>query len=131
MRSVSLTRLTPSILPPGTVLAADDPYEKADVRVSDIVIGTRRTSVLIVRDAEGVRAFLNLCPHARYPLDTFDGRVLCDDNGALICSAHGAIFDRATGDCLGGPGLWKPLTPIPITRVDGKVVVSEPAQSHD
>jgi nitrite reductase/ring-hydroxylating ferredoxin subunit len=75
--------------------------------------GASVVPVILVRQADGgLRAFLNRCPHARWPLDTFDGRFLFSQDGALVCAAHGAAFDPASGACLGGPGTGAGLTPV-------------------
>lgn len=69
---------------------------------------------LVVVAGDPPRAFLNRCPHARWPLDTFDGRILRTDAGALVCAAHGAVFDARDGACLGGPGTGAGLTPVAL-----------------
>lgn len=48
------------------------------------------------------RAYLNVCPHRGQPVDVGDGRLRLPD-GRLECQAHGAVFDAATGACVGGP----------------------------
>jgi nitrite reductase/ring-hydroxylating ferredoxin subunit len=75
-----------------------------------IVVATK------VGEAVTWTAFLNRCPHARWPLDRFDGTFLFDDGGALMCAAHAASFDPLTGTCLGGPGLGHPLTAVPLAE---------------
>lgn len=48
--------------------------------------------VILVRTADGYRAYRNACPHANAPLHT--GRVV---HGVLRCPWHGWEFDLATG----------------------------------
>ena len=79
--------------------------------------------MIVTRRNMASGAFINLCPHARWPLDTFDGRFLFTDDGALICAAHGAVFDAISGACLGGPGEGKPLTALPVTYVGDDVII--------
>jgi nitrite reductase/ring-hydroxylating ferredoxin subunit len=83
----------------------------------DLDFKTGRQSVIVTRRGGAASAFINLCPHARWPLDTFDGRFLFTPEGDLMCAAHGAIFDALTGKCLGGPGTGAGLTRVPLTQV--------------
>jgi nitrite reductase/ring-hydroxylating ferredoxin subunit len=85
------------------------------------------TRAILVREQGVLRAFLNRCPHARWPLDTFDGRFLRSPDGALICAAHGALFDAVTGRCLGGPGRGEPLTVLELCDADGGIELYPPA----
>jgi nitrite reductase/ring-hydroxylating ferredoxin subunit len=99
------------------------------VRKSDILEGSiqrleieapsGRQSVLVMRDGDSLHAFLNRCPHAGWPLDTFDGRLLRTEKGDLICAAHMAVFDPRTGTCLGGPGQGRGLTPVKVEETEG------------
>ncbi|OYU76488.1 MAG: ferredoxin [Alphaproteobacteria bacterium PA3] len=86
----------------------------------EVTEGRANRRILVIRRGEEVSAFENRCPHAGWPLDTFDGRFLTTETGGLICAAHMAIFDPKTGACLGGPGQGRGLNPIPI-QSDGEV----------
>jgi nitrite reductase/ring-hydroxylating ferredoxin subunit len=88
----------------------------------DLSFQAERESVVLTRRGDKVAGFRNRCPHARWPLDTFDGRFLFTPDGALICAAHSAVFDPMTGACLGGPGQGEGLTPVPVS-IDGADVV--------
>jgi nitrite reductase/ring-hydroxylating ferredoxin subunit len=91
----------------------------------DLSFKIGRQEVIVTRRGEAVSAFSNLCPHARWPLDTFDGRFLFTPEGDLICAAHGAIFDALTGKCLGGPGTGAGLTQVPLTQVGERFEIVE------
>ncbi len=102
-------RVARAALAPGTARAVDLPASWG--------LGT--TGAILTCDEGGQpRAWLNRCPHARWPLDTFDGRFLFTQDGALICAAHGALFDPGSGRCLGGPGRGEPLTAIALDLSD-------------
>lgn len=60
-------------------------------------------SLVLVRTGEGVRAWLNVCPHAGRRLDWAPGRFLVGKDGLLVCAAHGASFDMGSGLCVAGP----------------------------
>jgi nitrite reductase/ring-hydroxylating ferredoxin subunit len=93
----------------------------------DIDFKTGRQSVIVVRRSDQVRAFLNRCPHARWPLDTFDGRFLFTPEGALMCAAHAALFDPLSGVCLGGPGQGLPLTVVAFETDRDEIVFLDKA----
>jgi nitrite reductase/ring-hydroxylating ferredoxin subunit len=84
--------------------------------------------VVVALEAGGGRAFsafVNRCPHARWPLDRFDGTFLFTPVGDLVCAAHGASFDALTGHCLAGPGTGAPLTVVPVAE-DGNWLLVGP-----
>ena len=85
-------------------------------------LSTGLENVILTRRGEFVSAFINRCPHARWPLDLFDGRFLFTPEGALMCAAHAALFDPLSGRCLGGPGQGQSLTPITFRIEDDCVI---------
>jgi len=85
----------------------------------DIAEGRAQRRIILIRRGEEVTAFENRCPHAGWPLDTFDGRFLTTETGSLICAAHMAVFDPKTGTCLGGPGQGRGLARLTV-QSDGE-----------
>ena len=71
-------------------------------RAVDVESSTGGFSLVLLRRGGEVHAYHNECPHAGRRLDWAPGKFLVKD-GAIICAAHGAIFDIPTGACLGGP----------------------------
>ena len=59
----------------------------------------------VVRRGELVVGYVDSCPHAGWPLATFDDRYLTRDAGHILCTGHGALFTLdgagATSPCLG------------------------------
>jgi nitrite reductase/ring-hydroxylating ferredoxin subunit len=110
-----------SIKPPLASLSVFDVPDGGAISL-DLTFQAGRQSVIVTRRGDSVAAFLNRCPHARWPLDTFDGRFLFTTDGALICAAHSAVFDPQTGACLGGPGQGQSLTPIETQRQGDQVI---------
>ena len=78
-----------------------------------------------IRYAGRVHAYLNRCAHVGVELDWQPGRFFDADGMVLICSTHGALYDPATGGCLGGPCRGAGLVPVPVDEVDGEVVLRE------
>ena len=108
--------MNPARPAPGTALIALEDLGDPDARAVDFRAGEALYSLIVARCGDTVRAFENVCPHARSPLERPDGRVVIDGDRYLVCSAHGASFSIADGACAGGPATG-PLTPFPIVAV--------------
>jgi nitrite reductase/ring-hydroxylating ferredoxin subunit len=74
----------------------------------------------IVRKGELLTGYVDSCPHAGWPLATFDDRYLTRDARHILCTGHGALFTLeghgATHPCLG-----LSLRPWAIVERDGEV----------
>ena len=80
-------------------------------------------SLILHRDGNSVRAWLNVCPHAGRRLDWAPGRFLKDKQGRLVCAVHGATFELAAGECIAGPCKGSALKQIEVDVRDGVVVL--------
>ena len=79
-------------------------------------------SLILHRTGDGgVRAWLNVCPHAGRRLDWAPGKFLRARDGQLVCAAHGASFDLGNGDCTAGPCRGDHLREVAVHCVDGEV----------
>lgn len=78
-------------------------------------------SVILVRQGQQARAFLNVCPHAGRRLDWSPGNFLIDQ-GRLVCAAHGACFERMSGLCVAGPCRGSSLQEVAVNVANGWVV---------
>jgi nitrite reductase/ring-hydroxylating ferredoxin subunit len=78
--------------------------------------------IFVVKDAAGVRAFENSCPHARLPLNGQADTFFDAARTVLVCVNHGAHFDPVTGLCLRGPCKGECLRVFPVTT-DGESVL--------
>ena len=76
-------------------------------------------SLVLHRDGDSVRAWLNVCPHAGRRLDWAPGQFLKSKQGQLVCAAHGASFEsgkanaspgRAAASALRAESQWKYAT---------------------
>jgi len=76
----------------------------------------------LVRLRGEVRAFANLCPHKRYPLNLADDDFLVPGQDLLRCASHGALFDAMSGLCVFGPCAGRSLTALEC-RVDGDEIL--------
>jgi nitrite reductase/ring-hydroxylating ferredoxin subunit len=82
-------------------------------------------SAFAIRHEGRVYAYANRCAHVGVELDWQPGRFFDADGMVLICSKHGALYDPATGACLGGPCNGVGLVPVAVEEVDGEVVLNE------
>jgi len=83
--------------------------------------GETRDSVFVVRLGESVRVYRNLCPHQGASLPWRKNAYLNTDGSQIVCCAHGAQFDPATGACVSGPALGQSLCPIEFILTDGMI----------
>ena len=87
----------------------------------EAVIDGDAESLVLYRDGDAVRAWLNICPHAGRRLDWAPGQFLKSREGLLVCAAHGASFQLADGVCVAGPCRGDALRPVPVDVRDGAV----------
>jgi len=81
-------------------------------------------SLILHRQGDTVRAWLNVCPHAGRRLDWAPGKFLRDKQGHLVCAVHGATFDLAQGECIAGPCRGAMLKQIDIEIADGEIRIA-------
>ena len=79
----------------------------------------------VVRVGDRVYGYLNRCPHAGHPLDLLPQRFLTADGTLILCSSHGALFEKASGLCVAGPCAGRALTPIALQVRCGFVLLDD------
>ena len=112
-------------LPPsGTVICSASDIEEGEARgfVLHSDSAARRLDMIVWHRPDGFRGFVNRCPHLFLPLETFPDRFLTANGAALVCSAHGAMFD-GTGQCFAGPCMGDRLLRLDIELDDAKNIV--------
>jgi nitrite reductase/ring-hydroxylating ferredoxin subunit len=77
-----------------------------------------KRSVIAVRKAKTVHAYINSCPHIGAPLDFQPGDFLNRDKTHIMCSTHGALFQINDGLCVSGPCATKHLETL-VTKTIG------------
>ncbi len=81
-------------------------------------------SLILHRDGDTVRAWLNICPHAGRRLDWAPGKFLQSKDGLLVCAAHGASFELLAGACVAGPCRGESLRAVAVDVVEGAVRIA-------
>jgi nitrite reductase/ring-hydroxylating ferredoxin subunit len=113
------------IAPRGTVLCRREDIADGGTRGFVLGEGDWPLRGLLVRLGETVHGYVNRCPHAGHQLSFFPHRFLTPDGRLILCQSHGAVFDKATGRCVGGPCTGESLTPVPVSVQDGEVRLAE------
>lgn len=78
-------------------------------------------SLVLHRQGNVVRAWMNICPHAGRRLDWAPGQFLKSREGQLVCAAHGASFELHGGQCVAGPCRGESLRAVPVEIRDDAV----------
>jgi nitrite reductase/ring-hydroxylating ferredoxin subunit len=87
----------------------------------------------VVRRGGLVRAYVNHCPHAGFPLNWTPHAFLAPEAPLILCSMHGALFEMESGLCVSGPceGLGLRALPVRVQRgyvmLEDGVPLEEPA----
>ncbi|MEN1973353.1 Rieske 2Fe-2S domain-containing protein [Luteimonas sp. MJ204] len=103
-----------------------DALAAGDFAEAEAVVDGAAESVILHRDAAGgVRAWLNICPHAGRRLDWAPGRFLESKEGLLVCAVHGASFETVGGVCEAGPCRGDALRAVPVEVRDGAVWLAD------
>jgi len=79
----------------------------------------------MVRVGEDVHAYVNRCAHQSLPLNYLPDRFLTHDGSMILCTAHGAIFEKSTGYCVSGPCAGRSLVRVPVRVVDDLVLLED------
>jgi nitrite reductase/ring-hydroxylating ferredoxin subunit len=80
---------------------------------------------LVVRRGGLVRAYVNHCPHAGFPLNWSPHAFLAPESPLILCSMHGALFEMETGLCVSGPCEGLGLRALPVRVERGYVMLGE------
>jgi nitrite reductase/ring-hydroxylating ferredoxin subunit len=79
---------------------------------------------ILMRLADGVVALKNYCPHwTDVRLDTGSGAEL--RNGEVVCTKHGATFEKDSGYCNYGPCEGATIEEVEVTVDDGAVYLTD------
>ncbi|WP_410218955.1 Rieske (2Fe-2S) protein [Paracoccus sp. (in: a-proteobacteria)] len=87
-----------------------------------VMTGRGGFPLILVREGDLVRAFVNACPHQYLPLDYRGNNLLSADGSRLLCTAHGASFDKRTGEPVSGADCA--LDAVPVSIRGGDIVIA-------
>lgn len=110
---------------PGTVLCPLAEIRDPGARGFLFGAGAARFDMFVVRQGDTVAGYVNECPHAFTPLETWPDKFLTLAEDEIVCSTHGALFRIADGLCTSGPCTGKALLPIPVAVEAGMIVIGK------
>lgn len=99
--------------------------EDPGARGFTIGTGTWPLRGFVVRIGGQAWGYVNRCPHAGHPLNLAPNRFLTRAGELIVCSSHGALFDRRTGSCIAGPCAGQSLESVPVRIEAGFVLVDD------
>ena len=105
------------------ILASLSQIEDGGFAEAEATIDDDAESLILHRDGDAVRAWLNVCPHAGRRLDWAPGQFLKSREGHLVCAVHGATFELSGGLCVAGPCRGESLRAVAVAVRDGNVVL--------
>ncbi len=89
----------------------------------------RPIDLMVVRDEQGVYAYVDRCPHAGAPLEWQEHEFLSEDRQHILCAMHGALFHIDSGQCVSGPCKKQGLQPLNISIENGDIWLLESPES--
>ena len=78
-------------------------------------------SAFIIRFEDEARCYLNACAHVGLKLNGDKNEFFDRSGKTLMCRAHGAMYEAASGQCIGGPCQGFGLIPLSIREEDGSI----------
>ena len=106
---------------PARVLADLGQIEDGGFHEVEAMLDGDAESLILHRDGDVVRAWLNVCPHAGRRLDWAPGKFLKSKDGHLVCAVHGATFELQGGECVAGPCRGALLRAVAVQVRDGHI----------
>lgn len=113
-----------SATPAGVKLGPLDLIADGSARNFVLELRAGRFHGFVVRRGGGVVGYVDRCPHMGLPLAQKLDDYLSGDGSLISCDWHGALFDIASGVCVGGPCPGARLTPWPVSVTDGMIVTA-------
>lgn len=98
----------------------------ADGKARNFVLQMRagRFHGFVVRRGDQAHGYVDRCPHMGLLLARSLDDYLTPSGALIACGWHGALFEVETGACVGGPCVGQPLSPWPVTVVDGLLLTA-------
>lgn len=109
---------------PGAVLGPLEDIADGDAKEYLFGRGTTVFSMFVVRRADAVFGYLNICPHYSSPLNYRAGQFPNEDLSRIRFTMHFAEYRIEDGFGVSGAGEGCWLDPIPVHVENGMIVIS-------
>jgi nitrite reductase/ring-hydroxylating ferredoxin subunit len=86
--------------------------------------GDAAFSLLLYRQGEQVRAYVNSCPHFSVPLNAHPDEFLVLEQRRVMCAWHCSVFELDDGRCVDGPAQGMGLQPVPVRLEQDRVIMA-------
>ena len=83
--------------------------------------GSRKEGFVVKHEGR-IYAYRNECRHIPMTLDWVENRFVSRDGRYIQCATHGALYEMASGFCVGGPPTGERLRALPV-EVEGEDVI--------
>ena len=104
-----------SALPEGSFICRLDEVPAVGGHVVRLSPGAIEISLVVLRQHETVRCFLNRCPHLGSELARQDRHLYLQPGVSIECNVHCAVFRWADGVCVRGDCQGESLVGVPVT----------------
>ena len=119
-------QLPPVVLHPGEYVCASSRLQEGGCGVRFLLEHNGHSGpAFVVRHAGRAVAYLNRCAHKLVELDWQEGEFFDAEHRHLVCATHGALYDPASGVCVGGPCRGAALKAVPVREANGAVWLAE------
>ena len=119
-------QLPPVVLHPGEYVCASSRLQEGGCGVRFLLEHNGHSGpAFVVRHAGRAVAYLNRCAHKLVELDWQEGEFFDSGRRHLVCATHGALYDPASGVCVGGPCRGAALKAVPVREANGAVWLAE------
>ena len=95
--------------------------ERGTAMLFDVLHFRQPARAFALRFDGQVVAYLNRCVHVPTEMDWQPGEFLDSAREFILCSIHGAAYQPASGQCIGGPCGRGRLTALRVEERDGQV----------
>lgn len=96
----------------GAIVCPSNVIQEGNAYCMEIISNNTAFPIITTRKDGAIYCYVNACPHQYLPLNYRSDRIISSDGNRLLCSAHGAVFDIKTGNCL--TGAFDKLDTIPV-----------------
>ncbi|MBK7050109.1 MAG: Rieske 2Fe-2S domain-containing protein [Rhodoferax sp.] len=108
----------------GCLLARLDDIVDGGARLLSLGSGAASFGVILLRSGDSVLAYVNRCAHFGVPLASKVEHLYLKPHESLTCSVHYARYRWQDGACIKGDCEGEFLLKIPVTVIDGNIVIA-------